>query len=60
MTFAFVADHADKWPVAWMCKALEVSVSGYYAWKGLPFSKYVENHGGAHWHFVLYYNKPLR
>ena len=32
MTFAFVADHADEWPVAWMCEALEVSASGYYAW----------------------------
>jgi transposase InsO family protein len=27
-----VADHADQWPVRWMCDALEVSASGYYAW----------------------------
>ena len=32
MTFAFVADHAGEWPVAWTCEALEVSASGYYAW----------------------------
>ena len=32
MTFRFIADHADEWPVAWMCEALEVSASGYYAW----------------------------
>ncbi len=32
MTFRFVTDHAAEWPVAWMCDALEVSVSGYYAW----------------------------
>ena len=32
MTFRFVADHQDEWPVTWMCEALEVSASGYYAW----------------------------
>ena len=30
--FAFIADHADEWPVTWMCEALEMSASGYYAW----------------------------
>ena len=34
MTFAFIAENADEWPTAWMCEALEVSVSGYYAWAG--------------------------
>ena len=32
MTFRFIADHADEWPVTWLCEALEVSASGYYAW----------------------------
>lgn len=32
MTFPFIADHAAEWPVTWLCEALEVSVSGYYAW----------------------------
>ena len=32
MTFRFIADHQGEWPVAWMCDALEVSASGYYAW----------------------------
>jgi putative transposase len=32
VTFRFIADNAEQWPVAWMCEALEVSVSGYYAW----------------------------
>jgi hypothetical protein len=31
LAFAFITDNADEWPVAWMCEALEVSVSGYYA-----------------------------
>jgi len=32
VTFRFIADNADQWPVTWMCEALEVSASGYYAW----------------------------
>jgi transposase InsO family protein len=32
LTFRFIADHADEWPVAWMCDALDVSESGYHAW----------------------------
>ena len=32
MTFQFIADHSQQWPVTWMCEALEVSTSGYYAW----------------------------
>ena len=34
MSFRFIADHRGVWPVAWMCAALEVSESGYYAWVG--------------------------
>jgi putative transposase len=32
LSFRFIADHDAEWPVAWMCEALEVSESGYYAW----------------------------
>jgi putative transposase len=32
LTFRFIADHADEWPVTWLCEALEISASGYYAW----------------------------
>jgi transposase InsO family protein len=32
LTFRFIADHQDQWPVSWLCDALEVSSSGYYAW----------------------------
>ncbi len=32
MTFQFIAANQDAWPVTWMCEALEVSASGYYAW----------------------------
>ncbi len=32
MRFAFVAKHRSIWPVAWLCKALDVSRSGFQAW----------------------------
>ncbi len=38
MTFRFIADNAGEWPVTWMCDALEVSASGYYAWAARPDS----------------------
>lgn len=34
MTYRFIADHAGDQPVRWVCEALEVSASGYYAWAG--------------------------
>ncbi len=34
MTYRFIADHAGDQPVRWVCEALEVSASGYYAWVG--------------------------
>jgi putative transposase len=30
--FAFVARHRGIWPVSWMCDALDVSRSGFFAW----------------------------
>jgi putative transposase len=38
LSFRFIADHADQWPVTWMCEALEVSAGGYYAWVARPDS----------------------
>lgn len=32
MKFAFVAKHRHVWPVAWLCKALDVSTSGFHDW----------------------------
>jgi hypothetical protein len=38
LTLRFVAENADRWPVRWMCAALEVSAPGYYAWACRPDS----------------------
>ena len=39
MRFQFIEDHRDEFPVKLMCKVLDVSTSGYYAWRGRPPSK---------------------
>jgi len=36
MRFQFIEDHRDEFPVRRMCKVLEVSPCGYYAWRGRP------------------------
>jgi transposase InsO family protein len=37
MRYQFIAEHRDEYPMTLMCRVLEVSVSGYYAWlKRLP------------------------
>ena len=36
MTFAFIDDHEEVWPVRLMCDTLEVSKAGYYSWCERP------------------------
>ena len=33
MKFAFIARNVGRFPVNWMCRRLEVSSSGFYAWR---------------------------
>ena len=39
MRFAFVAKHRGIWPVSWLCKALDVSTSGFHDWLNLQPAK---------------------
>ena len=36
MKFAFVDAEKARFPVVFMCSELEISTSGYYAWRGRP------------------------
>jgi putative transposase len=39
MSFRFIEDHRDAYPVRLMCAVLEVSPAGYYAWRDGPASE---------------------
>jgi transposase InsO family protein len=38
MTFRFIEEHRDRWPVHVLCGALDVSPAGYDAWRDRPAS----------------------
>ena len=39
MRYQFVAEHQDTFPVVRLCQVLDVSPSGYYAWRKRPTSQ---------------------
>jgi putative transposase len=38
VTYRFIDDHKDRWPVRLLCDTLEVAPAGYYAWRQRPAS----------------------
>ena len=43
MRFAFIQAHANIWHVVTMCRVLEVSKAGYYAWEKRPLCERVKH-----------------
>ena len=44
MTFRFIEEHKDQWPVRLLCAALGISPAGYYAWRDRPASARQQRH----------------
>lgn len=39
MRFRFIEDHRSQYPVTIMCRVLDASPAGYYAWRARPESR---------------------
>lgn len=44
MTYRFIDQLKDQWPVRWLCQTLGVSTAGYYAWRQCPHRVLQQRH----------------
>lgn len=55
MRYAFVQAHISRWRVTTMCRVLEVSKAGYYAWRVRPLSDRRKRDADLHFQVVAFH-----
>ena len=61
LSYPFIAEHCEQYPVSTMCRVLEVSVSGYYDWHKREPSRHGREDGelARQIHRLFYANRQV-